>query len=312
MGSLDARLVRTRDGTRIRCATWPADPAAKSRGVCALFDGQTEFLEKYVEVVRELTSRGFAVAALDWRGQGGSMRSLPDGLKAHVGDFAEYGLDIAAFLEQIVSPLGAARPFALAHSMGAHNLLRALHDRPDAFAGAVMTAPMLEADTRGYPGWVARMVCRAQNLRGRSPDWVWGMDKRDPLAMSFGDNLVTSDRARFARAQDVLAHHPEIRLAGPTWGWLEAAYRSIALVRSPGYAEAITTPVLIVGAGRDRIVKTSATRAFVRRLPRATYLELEDAEHEILMENDSIRARFWTAFDKFADGIAQGAAVRPD
>ena len=42
--------------------------------VCVLLNGQTEFLEKYFEVIDELRGRGFAVAALDWRGQGGSGR----------------------------------------------------------------------------------------------------------------------------------------------------------------------------------------------------------------------------------------------
>ena len=303
MDGLNAWLVRARDGTWIRCATWAADEAVEPRGVCALFDGQTEFLEKYGEVVGELTARGFAVAALDWRGQGGSMRSLPDTLKAHVGDFDEYDADLEAFLEQVVRPMSEAPPLALAHSMGGNVVLRALHDRPNAFAAAVMTAPMLEPDTRGYPGWLARLVSRAHNLRGVSSDWVWGMQERDPLKMAFEDNLVTSDRGRFARAQAAVAAHPEIRLAGPTWGWLEAAYRSMARVTAPGYAEAITTPVLILGAGRDRIVKTSAERTFARRLPKGSYVEIADAEHEIMMENDSIRARFWAAFDAFVDRV---------
>ncbi len=34
-------------------------------------------IEKYFEVVSELRERGFAVAVLDWRGQGGSARALP-------------------------------------------------------------------------------------------------------------------------------------------------------------------------------------------------------------------------------------------
>lgn len=303
MEELNARLVRANDGTRIRCATWTADPAARPRGVCAIFDGQTEFLEKYAEVVSELRARGFAVAALDWRGQGGSMRSLPEALKAHVGDFEEYDEDLEAFLDQVVKPMSDKPPLALAHSMGGHILLRALHDRPNAFAAAVMTAPMLQADTRGYPAWLARLVCRAHNLTGVSTDWVWGMDQRDPLKMSFEDNLVTSDRARFARAQAALTANPDIRLAGPTWGWLEAAYRSMTQVMAPGYAEAISTPVLIAGAGRDRIVRVSAEREFARRLPNGTFVEFEDAEHEILMENDFIRARFWAAFDAFVDKV---------
>jgi len=298
-----ALLARARDGTRVRCATWAAVPGTSQRGVCALFNGQTEFFEKYVEVVGELRARGFAVATLDWRGQGGSMRSLPDALKAHVGDFEEYDRDVDAFVEQVLKPIGGGPRIALAHSMGGHILLRILHARPGTFAAAVMTAPMLEADTRGYPASLARVICRLHNLNGVSSDWVWGMDKRDPLALTFEDNLVTSDRARFARTQAIIAANPIIRLAGPTWGWLEAAYRSMARLRTPGFAEAIATPVLIVGAGRDRIVKTAAARKFANRLPDCTYLEIEDAEHEILMENDAIRARFWAAFDAFVNRI---------
>jgi lysophospholipase len=250
--------------------------------------------------VGELRARGFAVAALDWRGQGGSTRALSDATKAHVGDFAEYDEDLATFLDQVVKPISGKPPFALAHSMGAHILLRALHDRPGIFSAAAMTAPMLRAGTRGFPPWLARFVCAMQNLGGHADDWVWGMAARDPLRMAFEDNRVTSDRTRFARAQAALVADSDIRLAGPTWGWLQAAYRSMARVTAPGYAEAISTPILIAGAGRDRIVETRTTREFARRLPHGTYVEIEDAEHEILMESDPIRARFWSAFDSFA------------
>ena len=303
---LETDFLYTPDGARLRYGTWRGSSPAPRRGTCAILDGQTEFLEKYGEVANELSARGYAVAVLDWRGQGGSQRTLPDPRKVHVRDFSEYDRDLKVFAAEVVAPLGHAPPLALAHSMGAHILLRALHANPRMFAGAVMTAPMLEADTRGYPAWLARFVCRTLNLAGPSAAWVWGIRRRDPLSMEFDDNLVTSDCKRFARTKALLAANPQIRLTGPTWGWLEAAYRSMAQIKAPGFAEAITTPILILGAGRDRIVKTSAIRAFAKRLPNATYVELADAEHEILMENDSIRARFWTAFDAFTDRAPGG------
>lgn len=303
MAGLQTRFIRSRDGKRLRTAIWDAAPvpalAGGWRGVCVLLDGQTEFLEKYQEVAGELARRGFTVAALDWRGQGGSERLLPDWLKAHVGDFAEYDDDLAAFMDEVVRPISPDPPLALAHSMGGHILMRALHDRPGLFRAAVATAPMLRALTRGYPRSLARAACYAENLLGRQTEWVWGMAERDPLKIGFDDNLVTSDRARYARNTDYLRQHGDLRLAGPTWGWLEAAYRTMRRVMAPGFAEAITTPVLIVGAGRDRIVDTEAAREFAPRLPHGTYLEFEDAEHEILMESDAIRARFWAAFDEF-------------
>lgn len=284
----------------MRVATWEPGRDARWRGICAIFDGQTEFLEKYGEVIEELAGRGFSGAILDWRGQGGSERTLADPLKAHVGDFSEYDSDLQAFMDQVVRPLTNRPPLALAHSMGAHVLLRALHTQPDSFGAAVMTAPMLATDTRGFPAWLVRLICSTHNFAGLADSWVWGMRERDPLRMRFEDNLVTSDRARFARARTLLEGHEEIRLAGPSWGWLEAAYRSMARMGQPGFAEAITTPGLVIGAGRDRIVKTDAVRAFANRLPHGRYVEIADAEHEIMMENDSIRAQFWDAFDAFA------------
>ena len=304
-GAFKARYILTPGGTRLRSAVFECDANANPRRVCVLLHGQTEFIEQYLEVIGELNGRGYSVATFDWRGQGGSARALADPLKCHVGNFREYDEDLAAFLEQVIKPMGVAPPLALAHSMGAHILLRTLHDRPRSFAAAVLSAPMLAVSTRGQPAWVAALATTVMNTLGRSDDWVLGMAARDPLKLTFADNLVTSDRARWQHAQSLCASMPELRLAGPTWGWLKAANDSMARVRAPGYAEAITTPVLVCGAGRDRICLTEAARAFAKRLPHGAYVEFEDSEHEILMENDAIRARFWAAFDDFtaANGI---------
>ena len=69
---MQARTICGRDGDRLRTAIFDAAPGTPRRGVCVLLNGQTEFIEKYDEVIGELQGRGFAVATLDWRGQGGS------------------------------------------------------------------------------------------------------------------------------------------------------------------------------------------------------------------------------------------------
>ncbi|HWE05102.1 MAG TPA: alpha/beta hydrolase [Rhizomicrobium sp.] len=304
MDELRTRFIASRDGKRLRTASWESAPGVARRGVCVILDGQTEFLEKYGEVVQELAARGFAGAALDWRGQGGSDRTLSNPLKAHVGDFCEYDWDLQSFMNDVVAPMSDAPPLALGHSMGAHILLRALNANPRSFASAAMTAPMIRTDTSGFPAWLVRLICSTYNLAGLTDEFVWGMRDRDPLHTKFEDNRVTSDRVRFARAQTLLAGQTQIRLAGPTWGWFEAALRSMTAMQAPGFAEAIATPCLVFGAGRDRIVDTAAVRAFARRLPNGAYVELADAEHEIMMENDSIRARFWQAFDEFVGRYA--------
>src|SRR5581483_5466696 len=67
-----AGAIKTRDGVTLRFARWLPPPGRK--GTVCIFPGRTEFIEKYFEVVRDLRTRGFAVAILDWRGQGGSQR----------------------------------------------------------------------------------------------------------------------------------------------------------------------------------------------------------------------------------------------
>ncbi|HWD49648.1 MAG TPA: alpha/beta hydrolase [Rhizomicrobium sp.] len=295
----EPRFITTAEGNRLRCQVFDAASGKTGRGVCVLLHGQTEFIEKYLEVIGELQSRGFTVATLDWPGQGGSYRLLPDALKAHIANFSAYDTALWAFMDQVVNPLGDAQPIILAHSMGGHIALRAMHDRPNAFKCAVLSAPMLRALTRGYPRWLANFMCNVQNWIGKGSDWIWGMDQRDPHIVNFDTQLVTTDRARFQRTQDFLKIHPDLRLAGPTWGWLKQATLSMATMMTPSYAKAITTPVLICAPGQDRIVDVTAEHEFVKWLPNGQLHDMPDSEHEILMESDPVRTDFWAAFDGF-------------
>src|SRR3984957_20659229 len=293
---------------RLRTARFAADPARSARGVCVLLNGQTEFIEKYLELIDELRGRGFAVATMDWRGQGDSSRMTKDSRKSFVGDFSEYDQDLDTLMNWIVTPMLGAneKPVALAHSMGAHNLLRRLVKHPGNFKACVLSAPMIAISFRGQREFLVRVVTAFQIWRGKRADWVWGMEARDPHRVNFGTQLVTSDPQRFERTQMLLREHPDLRLAGATWGWLAAAIASMDWLR--GQARSVTTPLLVVGAGKDRICVTPAAKAFAQAAPHAEYVEIAEAGHEILMERSPIRAEFWAAFDAF---MAQQAPL-PD
>ena len=91
--------LRAVDGVRLRAARWAPEGAA--RGTVAVFGGRTEFIEKYFETDCAICSkRGFAVAALDWRGQGGSERQLRNPRKGHIDDFSLYERDFVAFVDR--------------------------------------------------------------------------------------------------------------------------------------------------------------------------------------------------------------------
>ena len=296
------------DKRQLRTATWDVPAGVAVRGICLLLHGLTEFLEKYDETAQELTARGLIVVSLDWRSQGASERRGSGNRAGHVTSFDEYDADIGAIVMQGIEPIQkdqiaqgrAPLPvIALAHSMGAHILLRFIHEHKRRFAGAALTAPMLGIETGKYSLQFAKAVTFLLNMRRASSQLVYTVEGRDPLHLPFEGNLVTSDRGRYERNRELLKAQPFLRIYGPTFGWLGAAFQSLRRAERAGFAEEIGTPLLVVGAGRDGIVTTAATRDFVKRLPNATYVEFEDAEHEILMENDAIRARFWAAFDAF-------------
>ena len=108
-----------------------------------IFPGRTEWIEKYFETVRDLRSRGFAVAILDWRGQGLSDRALSDPLKGYVGNFSEFDTDLETFMREVVLPDCPPPIFALAHSMGGAVALRTIARGHRWFDRTVLAAPML-------------------------------------------------------------------------------------------------------------------------------------------------------------------------
>lgn len=295
---------------KLRTARFDAEAA---KGVCLLLNGQTEFIEKYFEVIDEWRGRGFSVVTFDWRGQGGSDRLLPNPRKAHIDDFAAYDQDLDAVIGGALRPMMVERkyttkPVALAHSMGGNVLLRRLHNVQDEFAAAILSAPMLGIQPRGVPWWLVERIAAAINRNGPSTDFVWGMAGRDQLKLPFALQVVTSDPNRYARSQAILKAHPDLRLNGPTWGWLDAALRAIALTREPGYAETIKTNALMIAAGRDRVCDSAAVHSFSTRMPYAEFVEIKDAQHEIMMERDPLRAQWWSAVEAFLKKNAPAVA----
>jgi lysophospholipase len=285
------------DGVRIRTARWIL-PLHEARGTVVLIQGRSEFIEKYFEVVRELLARKFSVVTFDWRGQGLSSRQLEDTHKGHVGDFSEFDCDLHHVIERIVHEHAVKPYIALAHSMGGNVLLRYLHDNPHEFECAVLTAPMLAVKTTPFPLWFARGVATLWTATGNKGAYVFGGAHQDPMAQGFDGNVVTSDKARFERMMACLKVDPGLALGAPTFGWLEAAFRSMNLVRTEEFAAAIETPVLLIGAAYDKLVDLGADIRLIRRLKRGMYVLLK-SEHEIMMERDDIRGAFWNCFDAF-------------
>lgn len=290
------------DERPIRYAIWGATRGPR-RGTVCIFQGRSEFIEKYFETIADLRRRGFAVAIMDWRGQGGSDRPIDDPRKGHIDDFAEYDRDIRQFMREVVLPDCPPPYIALGHSMGSHIVLRNIAQPGSWFERAVLVAPMiaLHADMMGFAQPLVRIYAGVGSTVGLAKRYVYGGSAASGYSPEYDGNVLTTDRERFARNRQIERTAPKLLLGSPTVGWLNAALRSMRLVGDPDYPSRIRVPALIFGAGLDRIVDTSAVEKFAAALKVGTYVLIPDAQHEILQESNDIRARFWATFDAYLD-----------
>jgi lysophospholipase len=300
-GAIDG-FIEASDGVKLRFARWPAGDV-KRKGTVCVFPGRAEMIEKYFEIVTELRERGFAVAVLDWRGQGGSARKLADPRKGHVDDFSEYQLDLDAFMKQIVLPDCPPPYFGLAHSMGAANLLRAIHEERRWFDRVVLCAPMVDLRIKRWPT-VARYFTRIMSAVGFGHRYIPGGSAVAVTNRPFAGNPVSSDPVRYERIAAIVEADPSLGLGSPTLSWLSATFRQVDQFVEPAYPAKLTQPILILGAGDDRLVSTAASEKFAIRLRAGAMIVIPGSRHEIMIERDSIRSQFWAAFDAFVPGSA--------
>ena len=291
--------LKTRDGVTLRYARW--DPPPGRKGTVCLFQGRAEFIEKYFETVRDLRNRGFAVATLDWRGQGGSQRMLRNRRKGYVRNFSQYQIDLETFVNEVVLPDCPPPFFALGHSMGATVLLRAAYAGHRWFDRMVLLAPMI-----ALPGMrrsaMSRWTVRTLRLMGLGSLFVPGGDATVMQQRPFIGNFLTSDPVRYARNVAVLESEPSLAIAWPSVAWTDAAFRVMREIAEPGYPGRVRQPILIIAAGQDSIVSTPAIDDFSVRLRAGSHLIVPGARHELLMEQDRFRSQVFAAFDAFVPG----------
>ncbi len=285
-GRVDAVWAKGRDGVRVRLAHYAAKGDA--RGTVLLFPGRTEHVEKYGPTAMALTSAGWHVVAVDWRGQALSQRLLPNPMVGHVARFTDYQYDVEVLLD-LVEARGLPGPrVLLAHSMGGAIGLRSLVDGLDVEA-AFFSAPMWGiqiAPTMRKVAWAVTTAGRVMGLgRKRAP----GTSAECYLAIGpFEDNSLTTDPDMWAWMQGHLTDRPELQLGGPSIIWLFEAMRECHLLSARASPD---LPCLTILGDEEQIVDSEAIHARMAKWPKGTLELFPGKRHEILMDTPDTQAR---------------------
>jgi lysophospholipase len=275
------------------------DREKSARAIVLLLHGRGEFMEKYEHVAKNIIHRNFIVISFDWRGQGLSCRELENRQKGHTENFENYINDLEYLYSEIIEPYKLP-VYILAHSMGGHLALRFMSLSPMKIKKAVLTSPMIDI---AMPGWFRPGAGIIAGILGNSSlfSGCYAIGSHDYTAEKndFAANRVSHDPENCMILHNEIEKNPDLAIGGPTWGWVNAAFKSIRILGRGDVVKKITVPVLILTAGADNVVSVKAQADICRRLPECSRIVIENAFHELLFETSDITTRVWDAFDRF-------------
>lgn len=278
------KILSSVAGTPLRVAC--RNPAG-SQACLVVVSGRSEYIEKYQELARELSTRKLSVWLYDHCGQGRSGRLLSDPQKGHIDSFDTYIADLDQVIEMAAAESGNIPVFLLSHSMGGtiSTLYASRHN--GRIKRLVLASPMFGIQTGVFlPDFVTEMLVKAACLAGLGERYAlttgpYNFDRR------FEDNVLSSDRYRFCYNRFLAEQLDFAPIGGPTFGWMNEAFKAVkTLKRSIARTRC---PILALTAAQDQVIKAADVARSALRLPHLSYHEYPSRGHELFMERDEIR-----------------------
>lgn len=283
--------------SKLRVAFWNLE---SNKGTIILQSGRTEFIEKYYEVISEFIDRGYAVAMMDWRGQGLSSRQSKNKKIGHIDNFETYDKDLVKVIDECFADK-CPKPFiGFGHSMGGCLLTSYFISRNNILDKCILCAPMvsvransLSRKTVGLLG--ALEIFGLGDFPMQKPSWN---DENGWSEEPFSENALTTDERRFNRTYQLLQGNPALGVKGITVGWLKHALKRTNEFKNMDWSEQINRPLLLLNATDDKLVNGDLNKSL---LGQSELVQIEDiaSQHEIMMEKDEIRSIAWRAIDSF-------------
>ncbi len=280
------------DGTRIRVALWQGS----GDETVLIFPGRTEYIEKYGPTAREFLTRGYSVAIIDWRGQGLSDRHPNRPQMGWVTDFSDYQLDIEQMLAAVAEAGLPKATVLLTHSMGGAIGLRALLNKLDV-QKAIFSAPMWGIYVEPKVRVVAGLLSKLSQVFGMGARYVPGAGPSNYVEkQNFAGNVLTNDPETYKWLQSHLAKHGDLGLGGPSFQWYNRAVSECDDIRAQAPA---THDVLVFLGTKEAIVDADNIRNVMADWTNGKLVEVDGAQHEILMELPHVVKQFWEEVDLF-------------
>ena len=261
----------------------------QEKGLIVVINGQSEAWLKYAEVFYDFYQKGYSIYSYDHRGQGLSPHLVANNSQiGHVDHFMEYADDMNEFMDKVIKPVHplSKNLFLVAHSMGGGISAEYLERFTSPFQAVVLSAPMLGINTKPYPEKIARAIVSVSKTLGFGKKYAIGQHDYH-CEGSFESNKVTTSKARWWMNTYVCKTYPDTIIGGPSNGWINESLRETKRIRK-GIRQ-IKSNVLLFQAGIDQYVINEYEETACSQMQNCHLSTFPNSQHEILMEQDSIR-----------------------
>lgn len=279
------------DGVRVRVAAW----GGGTKGTILIFQGRTEFIEKYGTTIQKFLDRGYSVAAIDWRGHGLSDRLSDRPTLGHVGEFKDYQFDVAELLK-FVEDQNLPEPFTLlAHSMGGAIGLRAIQNGLNV-KKTIFSAPMWDIAVNNIGDQFIKTYCQTIGRFLTQEKLVPSTNIRNAsFTQDYVGNNLTNNREEYKIRKTQLSKHLELEVGGPSIGWVTQALSDTKKLREKDLPDIDT--LCFVGTN-ETIVSKKAIRKLMNRWDSGELVVFDGAQHELLIEVPEVTEEIWSKIDQ--------------
>lgn len=293
----EAHFFNLNGDNKLRVAFWNL---SSSKGTIFLQSGRTEFIEKYYEVISEFIDRGYAVAMMDWRGQGLSSRVSKNIRIGHIDNFKTFDDDFIKIVEECFKKRCPTPFIGFGHSMGGCLLASYFISEKNVLEKCILCAPMVSVRANAMSRRIVKLLGLLDNIGyGSFPMQKPSWDSEDGwIEEPFEDNALTTDRERFERSFKFLKKCPELGVKGITVGWLKHALNRTNQFKKIQWNIAIKRPLLLLDATEDKLVNSHLNKELLGQSDLVEIKSLK-SQHEIMMETDEIRNEAWKSIDNF-------------
>ncbi len=293
----EAHFFNLNGDNKLRVAFWNL---SSSKGTIFLQSGRTEFIEKYYEVISEFIDRGYAVAMMDWRGQGLSSRVSKNIRIGHIDNFKTFDDDFIKIVEECFKKRCPTPFIGFGHSMGGCLLASYFISKKNVLEKCILCAPMVSVRANASSRRIVKLLGLLDNIGyGSFPMQKPSWDSEDGwIEEPFEDNALTTDRERFERSFKFLKKCPELGVKGITVGWLKHALNRTNQFKKIQWNIAIKRPLLLLDATEDKLVNSHLNKELLGQSDLVEIKSLK-SQHEIMMETDEIRDEAWKSIDNF-------------